>query len=484
MASQGVIAAPQRSAHRAYQVLGGRAPALFALGFLAVHAVMAAAVDSIDPDVFLRADRAHERLRVLQGLLDVGSMPHFIQYLASHGVVGDYAVHAGLYGGGGRYAVIFVQVGLAILSGLAVSRLAILLGLSRGMAALAMAVYLSLPHTLVFPHQLVTEALHVPLFVISNWALAEGLHSARPSMLRWSALLLGIATLIRPITLLWPFAASAAVAGARRPRDAVMYGCIALAPVALWMMFVWSQTGRFGLGESDHSMTRNLYERVARITAAMPRADSEAARAAYLDVSDRKLGPIAYFRFSAEHPLPALEHLLRDASVFFGKSGVERITLDYFAIAADSREVQSPTDGWRRQLELHGVAHTVSYLWAKFGAVLIVSIAGAAFIMGLTFLALVAVVHSLRRGRKADRAERGLILILAGVVLYTLLFSQVLNAMQSRQRAPAEFALVLLAAYTCARFARRSSVRSLRPGAAPKREQNSSTYRSATTPAE
>lgn len=406
---------------------------------------MAATIDARDAEAFLRADRAHERWRVLQGLLDVGAMPQLSHYFASHGIVGDYAVHAGLYLAGGRYGVILIQVGLAILSGLAVYRLAILLGLSRGKAALAMSVYLALPHTLIFPHQLVTEALHVPLFVISNWMLIEGLRKARPALLGWSALLLGVATLIRPITLLWPIVATAIVALSRRGRDGAIYGCIALAPIVLWMMFIGSQTGRIGLGESDHSMERNLYERVARITSTMPTDEREAARAAYLAEPDRKLRPLTYFSFAIEYPLPVLEHVLRDATVFFAKSGVERITLDYLALVPESGAIQSPQDGWRRQLELHGVAHTASYLWASFGGMLIVSIAGAVITLTLVLLAVAGVLGSLRHRRDMDSTARWLVAALTAVMLYTFLFSQVLNAMQSRQRAPAEFALVLLA---------------------------------------
>lgn len=447
-------AAADRSAHTAFRVLAGRAPALIALAFLALHALLTATVDAADPEVFLRADRAHERLRVLQGLLEVGSMRQFIDYLASHGIVGDYAVHAALFFAGGRYGIIFVQVALAILSGLAVYRIAILLGLRREMAALAMTLYLALPHTLIFPHQLVTEALHVPLFVIANWMLAEGMHT-RASMLGWSAVCLGVATLIRPITLLWPIAAGIAVAISRRSRDGVMYGCIALAPIMLWMLFVGSQTGRIGLGESDHSMERNLYERVARITATMPIDERDIARAAYLTDRGRKLGPAAYFIFAVEYPLPVAQHVLRDGVAFFAKSGIERITVDYLAVVAGSQAVQSPSDGWRRRLELHGVAHTAAYLWTTLGAVLIVSIAGAVMMLAIVLLALAAVVDAMRSRQTHTVAARALIAMLTGVVLYTFVFSQVLNAMQSRQRAPAEFALVLLATLGAQRLIRR-----------------------------
>ena len=247
------------------------APVLVLAAFALLHLILAATVDASDPDLFLRADRAHERLRVMDGLLEVASMGELRDYLATHGIVGDYAAHAALYLLGGRPAIVWVQIALALLSGFAVYRLGIVLGLNRNMATLAMGVYLSLPHTLVFPHQLVTEALQAPLFVVSNWLLAEGVQRSRPRLLGWSAVCLGLATLIRPITLLWPVVAAGAVAIARRPRAGVFYACLAAAPVIGWMSFVGLQTGQFGLGESGHSMGRNLYERVVRISATMPR---------------------------------------------------------------------------------------------------------------------------------------------------------------------------------------------------------------------
>jgi hypothetical protein len=109
-------------------------------------------------------------------------------------------------------------------------------------------------------------------------------------------------------------------------------------------------------------MERNLYARVVRITATMPSPAREAAQAGYLNESDRTLGPIAYLRFAAAHPVPVTNHLLRDAGAFFAKSGVERITLDYLGTAPNAAVVQDPKEGWRRQLELHGPVHTASYL--------------------------------------------------------------------------------------------------------------------------
>lgn len=437
-----------RAAHAPWQywVTLGRTPILIATLFLLLHVFLAFTVDAADPEAFLRADRAYERMQALQGLLASSSPQQAIEFLGAHGIVGDYAAHALLYVVGGRLAVVFVQIALVILSGIGVYRLAALLGLPPRARAAVMAIYLSLPHTLVFAHQLATEALHVPLFVISNWLLAEGIRNKRLSALAWSAACLGLATLIRPISLLWPIVAAAALMVSWRPRAGLLYACLAILPVLAWMSFVGAQTGSFGLGESSHSMTSNLYERVMRITATLPAKERRAARATYLQDSEHSIGPFAYMRFSLDYPQASLEHLLRDAVAFFAKSGVERITIDYLALSTRSAMLQDDQEGWRRQLELNGAAHTARYLWGALGAIFLASLLGALVIVTLFVFAILGAWTFAKRWREICTPEVATGLLLACVVIYTFVFSQVLNAMQSRQRAPAEFAIVLLGA--------------------------------------
>lgn len=422
------------------------APYLVLAVFVAVHLALAIAIDSGDSDTFTRADRALERFNTLRGLLAVTSVSDLERYLANHGVVGDYAAHALLYMLGGRAAVVAAQIGLALFAAFCVYRIGIVLGLTQRNASIAMAVYLCLPHTLVFPHQLATEALHMPLIVVSTYYLATSLLEGRHKALMWSALWLGIATLIRPITLLWPLFAALALLTMRRPRHACAYVGIAYLPILAWMAFIATQTGELGLGESGHSMGRNLYERALRITDTMPTAAREAARAAHLDGRNRSLDPLGYVRFSLDYPLPSLKHFARDATTFFAKSGVERVTIDYLGDRSSARAVQDPRRGWRVQLERHGLAHTMSFLWQTLGSVLIISFIGAVLMLVLFGLALFGAVHCIKSWRRERTASALVGCVLSAFTLYIFVFSHVLNAMQSRQRAPAEFAIVLLAA--------------------------------------
>lgn len=421
-------------------------PFLIAAAFAVLHLVLALVVDRADADLFIRADRAGERLNTVLEFLAASSWIDAKAFLATHGIIGDYAVHAALYGVGGRIGVVIVQVALTLASGLCVYRIGTLLGLTARTSAIAMGVYLCLPHTIVFPHQLATEALHIPLVVISTWLLIETLYRPRLAPLLVSALCLGLATLIRPIMLLWPFVTALALVLTTRPRAAMAYVGAALLPVLAWMTFIGVQTGEFGLGKSGHSMERNLYDRVGRITDTLPPAARVEARAAYLENENRELGATDYLRFWIDYPAASFKHLARDAMAFFGKSGIERVTLDYLALGSDTQQLQDPDRGWRRQLEERGAIETARSLSQTLGTVFFVSIIGAGLMLCLIALAIAGSLHFVKRWRALRDPRVAAGLLLASLVVYIFWFSQVINAMQSRHRAPAEFAIVLLAA--------------------------------------
>ena len=78
----------------------------------ALHAAMFA-YDLRHPERFLNGDRASERIEVMKGFFE---NTNSLDYLASHGIPGDWLPHALLYLAGGQYLVIAVQVVLALLS--------------------------------------------------------------------------------------------------------------------------------------------------------------------------------------------------------------------------------------------------------------------------------------------------------------------------------------------------------------------------------
>jgi hypothetical protein len=419
------------------------------LAFVAVHVLMAV-LDSYRPEVFLRADRAALRMKEIHALLGADSWADASDYLGTHGVLGDYAAHAILYAIGGRPAVIVSQVILLFASGLGVVRLAGLLGMPPKSQAISLALYLALPHSLVFPHQLSTEALHIPLLVTSTWLICESIRNDNIWLVLSSALLLALATLIRPITLLWPATIFVIAMLLGRVRIGAIFFAVAYAPVVLWMAFVWQHTGTFGLGESNHSLGRNLYLRVTAIAATMPKAEASEVTRRYLNQgSEGRMGAIEYFEVGLHYPMPFIGAGARDAAVFFGKSGVERLTVDYFGSDAQFNSLTSIDNGWHKRLDTASPIMTLRYLWHVMGATLLISLAASALLVAMIALAICGAVALVSEVSDAERAKsaRFATIVLIVLPLYMFVFSLVVIAVQSRQRAPAEFAIVLLAVY-------------------------------------
>jgi hypothetical protein len=361
------------------------------------------------PERFLNGDRALERIEVIQGLAQTNDLTG---YLTSHGIAGDWLPQALLYLAGGQYLVIAVQVVLTLFSILWVMQIAQRLGLGERAAGAAAVLYALLPHTLVFPHELATEGIFCPLVIL---AFRLGANAS-------GGLALGLATLIRPLTALWPFVVW------RRS-----FIVLALAPLLAWMSFMYIATGEFSMGRSGHDLGNNLYFRMQRMSSELPKAERPPERGP----GQTKATIGEYAAFVAAHPVLAAKHSARDVGVLTVKSGIERIVLDYLDLYPESRkELQSSDSGWRAQVEQRGV---VAALWEVFrqqpGLIVCSALGAALFVV---FMALAA-CGALSRIRSREW------LLLAAFVVYIFATAQAVDAAHSRHRAPAEFALCILA---------------------------------------
>lgn len=407
------------------------------LVFGAIHAALFA-YDLRHPERFLFADRAGERIGVMRAFIDALQGSDLPGFLASHGVPGDWLAHALLYLAGGQFLVIAVQIALALLSISAVVRLGRAARLGERGAIAAAALYGLLPHALVFPHQLAAEAIFVPLVVV-GFAIPIG---------AGSGLALGAATLVRPVTLLWlplhPFFEKVAA------RWRGLFLLAALGPMLAWIGFIYVASGEISMGRSSHDLGHNLYMRVHRMAAALPEDERPAARPA----GQTTLTVREYLAFVARHPQAALNHGARDVLTLAAKSGIERLVLDYLDLFPEARAaLQDTREGWRARLERHGARGALAEIWREQAALVLVS-GGAAVLFALFMgLALVGAFSSNR-----------LRLMLALFVLYIFFTAQAIDAAQSRHRAPAEFALCLLAV---AGFARLRRVLSEKRGQTP-----------------
>ena len=80
-----------------------------------------------------------------------------------------------------------------------------------------------------------------------------------------SALMLGLATLIRPITMLWPIIVVLSAVffslGNFRRGLMIQYLGVSTLPLIIWMSFLYVATGQFSMGSSGHDIPHNLYNR-------------------------------------------------------------------------------------------------------------------------------------------------------------------------------------------------------------------------------
>jgi 4-amino-4-deoxy-L-arabinose transferase-like glycosyltransferase len=424
---------------------------------LILHTAMFA-FDIVNPDPFLNADRAWERLANAEGLsTTISHSSHIGEYLATHGVIGDYLIHAVIYIPLRQYGVIAFQIAMLLLSVAALFKLTELVSDSKITAAIAALVYMHLPHSLVFPHQLSSEAISSPLIIISFYLLAQYLLK-KPSahFLILSGASFGIAILVRPVLALWPIAVMFLLLFVSHEKSALLrapgYAIAALAPLLLWMLFILIATGKFSMGSSEHDLNHNLYNRTEIMIDSLPSKEKQAAKRQFLTRaanSEQELSLSTYLRFAAAKPGAFGAHLLGDAIVFVSKSGVNRLVLDYFNAFPEARhQLQQPptqrSTGWRRYLDQHGLAATVVYLISRHPLLIIINVSAAILCLALMSMSLFGGALLASQLPRVDSGGKLIRLLILAFPFYVFSASQVVSAMQSRHRAPAEFALCLL----------------------------------------
>jgi uncharacterized membrane protein YidH (DUF202 family) len=383
------------------------------------------AYDVAHPDRFLHADRAYQRLQTILGLPAAARSGQAGSYIAAHGIPGDWLPQGLLYLVGGQYLVITVQVLLALLSIVWVRDLGSRVGLPRNRASAAALLYALLPHTLVFPHQLASEAIFVPLVILAFRAASAN-----------AGLTIGLATLVRPLTLLWPFAQALSLPSRKARRELLV---LAFVPLGLWMGFEYLQSGELSMGRSDHDLGSNLYQRMQRIAASLPQGAPPAT-------GETRASLAEYARFVAAYPGPAARHAARDLAALAAKSGIERLTLDYLDLFPTARtRIQDSGSGWRVRAEQIGVALELADLFRQQPGLVATSLGGALLCLAFTLGAGLGALRWLHTRRTVPRQMSVDRLLLCSFVVYVFATALCVDAAQSRHRAPAEFALCLLA---------------------------------------
>ena len=220
--------------------------------------------------------------------------------LIETGTPGDYAIHGVFYRLGGEFGVIVVQLVCWYIALLCLYQLALLIGCSARFALLAVILYMILPGSLIYPHELASESLYNPLTLIGMYALC----SHRESGFRYWKLLLGVSLLALAIALrfqlvLYPFVLAMVIAvydrQRRIPQIALICAISFLIPIS-WALFVKSQTGEARIKSSDNDVALEFYKTAQRVSSV---GNFEFDETNY---PDHTMGVSEFVGFISKHP--------------------------------------------------------------------------------------------------------------------------------------------------------------------------------------
>lgn len=432
-----------------------RIAATLLLLYVMLHAALLS-YDFNHPDVWLKADRANERVAQIGEFPQVNGWRAQLDYVGHHGSPGDYLIQVALYDLGGFASMLLAQVTLCVLSVVCVYRMAgTVLGNGR-LPLLITAAYALLPQTLIFPHQLSAEAWFVPLVVFGFYYTTRWFSTRAPRTAFLSGLYWAGATLTRPTVL--PFALLSALVlprGSRGSSRAPYYLALVI-PVVAWVITVHAYTGKWSLGEgTSASVGNNLMLKARFISDTFPGEAREKALQRYIEPArnrDGLLSPVEYVRFCADYAGPCASQVVQDALNFFLKSGIERVTLDYLGLLPEQERIETQrahagsSRGWAQEVRKRGALAATQFYLAKYPVVVGASLLAALAFGIVTLFYVAGAVDALIGLLKHTVDDRRLILALLAVFpLYLFAASSVVSSMQSRHRAAAEFAMLIVA---------------------------------------
>jgi hypothetical protein len=426
------------------------------LGLYATLHLSMLAYDLTHPDVWLKADRAEERIRLFGQFSDLNGSGAKLAFIGTHGVTGDYLVQKTLYDAGGLASLLIGQVALCLLSVLCVYRLACTFFGEGRLSLIVAAAYALLPQTLIFPHQLSAEAWFVPCVVFGFYFMSRWFVRGAPGCASRSGLFFAFATLTRPTVI--PFAALSGLIY-RRGSNLMSRGSYYIAlliPIAAWLIMVHAYSGRWTFADkTSASVGNNLLVKALLISDNFPPDANDEAEQRYIDPA-RARGLLMtvgeYARFCADYPVPCMKQVGQDALNFFLKSGIERVTLDYLGLIPEHERIETQTArrgsplGWAQVVRRRGVLAAIESYLARYPAVVGISLAAACAFGLLTLFYLAGAVDSVVALMKRRTDDRAVVLALLAVFPpYLFAASSVVSSMQSRHRAAAEFAMLIVA---------------------------------------
>jgi len=418
--------------------------------------------DLSHPNLFLFADRAAGRMEAINKLISfLDGHSSLMQFLAHQGtdlgIPGDYIIQGLVFFVSGQYGVILFQVVLFIASVAALYHLTYLLTHSRCYSVAAALIYAHLPHSIVFPHMLWSEAVFNPFLLFGFYYMVRvAISSASWLNISLAALFLALATLVRMVSA--PLAIVAVIIFFLchlQLKKIIGYVSIFAVALVAWPLFVWSQTDTFTMGSLDKTSSHHVYyglsERLKTMINTLPPDERPKAEARYISTENSKNEQLRnivfkYLSFAMNYPGPFVGLLAQDASVFVLQSGIERLTVDYLELTgADRKVIQQPLHGWREKLIANGVIDTAATYLREHPVVVILSLIGILVMVTLWGLVVIGAISVCKNWLQIGREERIILTSMAFFVAYMFLPGTMFLYPGARYRSPVEPYICVLA---------------------------------------
>jgi 4-amino-4-deoxy-L-arabinose transferase-like glycosyltransferase len=434
----------------------GRRPYLIVAGVMVLLHLLLLLHDLSDAAGFFRADRAQQRFGTLQALLAaVDGGGDIVAALTKNGNIGDYGLHALLYLLGGTFAVTVFQTSLAVPAALCVVYIAARAGASPRVAMAAGLLYGLLPQSLAFPHQFLSEAFSNP-FLIFGVALLLRAQEGASRAVQWllAGLFFGGAGLVRPALILLPVIAAVLAAVFReqgfRWTKLGAFAVASFVPFVACGTFMFSQTGKFGFGDSHQDLGINFSQSTAKVLLSEGVSGSGGSPPDWLP---ERISLGQYLGFVRTHPLGFANLYTKNTIVLLADSGIGRLYVDLLGFGAETRQqLQDPVTGWRAQLTNHGLLAMLQQGLRVSPGAIIAGVLGALGFALLNVGIAAAYISLLRfgsplRNRATSPQTRWALAFLLMLPLYVLTTSQVVAYAPSRLRSQGEFAWAVLACF-------------------------------------
>jgi hypothetical protein len=418
--------------------------------YLSVQLLLLFAYDAHHPAAFLSGDRSDTRMLQIEAMLRAEFPSEFTQGLLTSGLPGDYlwqmtVFKAAEFLSQPRLGVVMVQILLQTLSIIVTGLLGVHLQLPRSAITLGAVLYASFPHSIAFPHMLISEAFFAPFVLFATYFTVR--YAQVPRVSRFG--LMGgatwtLAALSRPEGLLAPFVAALVLLAGRRvpfPRAALFLAAY-LIPLAAWVVPSLALTGNPNLSNRrPDQFNRLMHSKAEYLVLLLPPEEAAMERARLDSASPERFRPSELLAVYARHPWKAAQANGLEAATLLLKFGETKL-LNYFGIW--------DTDGsWRADL------YALSPLeFARKHATLLPIVVGGAMVWFVILLAFGYGVVGLWKN-----PDGRLVLFL---VLYALCAALVTDTTQARMRYCVDYAFALFGAAGFIRWRSRKSPRDAR----------------------